>query len=88
MLLKEWLEQNNLNITAFAKNIEYERVYISVCMHGHRKPGKKFINAVEKFTCGLVKKEDWNGLKKDNNDQMQFNFQRDEKGKFTKKEAK
>jgi DNA-binding transcriptional regulator YdaS (Cro superfamily) len=87
MHLKEWLKVNCIKQVQFADMVGYKYTYLSNCITGLRKPGKKFIAAIEKNTCGKVTKLDWADKKKENPDQMDLFGVRDEKGKFIRKKS-
>lgn len=59
MKLKEWLDGNRYTIVQFAKLINYTPGFISQCIHGHNKPGKKFMNIVSQATKCEVTWYDW-----------------------------
>ena len=55
MNLREYLKQNNLTISAFADQIEYNRSHLSLVLSGERKAGKKLSRDIERATNGQVK---------------------------------
>ncbi len=58
MDLREYLFRNNLQLTEFARIVNYSRQHVSGVMHGTIRPGRKLAEAIEKATNGEVKAED------------------------------
>lgn len=55
MRLRDYLWANALTNNEFGRKIRYTGTYISHVMNGVVNPGPKFIEDVEKATCGVVK---------------------------------
>lgn len=53
MNLKDYLQQNNMSIAAFAQMSDFSRVYVSQIING-RRPGKKFARRINELTHGCV----------------------------------
>jgi hypothetical protein len=88
MHLRQWLFDNKVSQISLSREIGFRHTYISNCVTGLCKPGKKFQEAVKKFTSGKVTEKDWPKEKPINPDEMDF-FEsvRDEKGKFIRKKS-
>lgn len=63
MQLREWIQQHNCTIGAFADAIEYSRPYIHTLIRGEKKPGKAAMKLIYAYTEGEVGPEDWKKLK-------------------------
>ena len=58
MDLREYLFRKRKTYKAFAEEINYSPSRVMDVAHKRKKPGRKFIQAVEKATNGEVNKED------------------------------
>lgn len=58
MDLREYLFRKKMNLSDFAKKVNYSRQHISGVMHGKIKAGRKLAEAIEEATNGEVKTED------------------------------
>jgi len=68
MDLREYLFRKRMNVSYFAKVINYDRSSISRIVHG-KKPGRKLAAIIEKATDGKVTaKELLNPVKEDDRD--------------------
>jgi plasmid maintenance system antidote protein VapI len=70
MHLREYLFQNRLKISEFAKTINYDRRYINDVVNGTKIPGRKLAEVIQKATNGDVTVEE---LLKNNQDDCQKN---------------
>jgi len=66
MILKEYLEQENLTIDQFAKKIGYTREHIGRVMKGQEAVGPKLAKLVEYVTKGKVMRNEILTLSKEN----------------------
>jgi transcriptional regulator with XRE-family HTH domain len=57
MNLKEYLFYKKLTAKEFAKILDIDKCYISSVISGNRKPSKKLLRSIEKYTDGIVKSE-------------------------------
>jgi transcriptional regulator with XRE-family HTH domain len=57
MDLREYLFKKKLNVTEFARKINYGRTYVNAIVTGNRIPGKKLAEAIEQATNGEIKAE-------------------------------
>ena len=58
MKLKMWLLIQKRSMTSLAKEINYSLNYISRVCNGFVKPGRKFVELIEKATNGEIKAQD------------------------------
>ena len=58
MRLDEWLFKEEMTVKEFAKQVGYDRTYISGLVSGKRKGNVKAGYTIEKFTKGEVTVED------------------------------
>ena len=58
MDLREYLFKHQMNVTDFAKRVNYSRQHLSGVIHGTLKPGRKLAEAIEKATDGAVRAAD------------------------------
>lgn len=58
MRLRDYLWANGMTNEDFGKKIRYSGTFISNCMNGSQKPGKKFIEEIKRTTNGLVQEHE------------------------------
>ena len=59
MELRDYLHFERKTLVSFSNSINYHVRYVSACMHGRSKPGKKLIQIIKKATDGKVTEKDW-----------------------------
>lgn len=58
MKLRDYLMENKITQTAFAKRLGVDRAYLNLVIHGNKRPGKYLSIAISMMTCGVVGAED------------------------------
>lgn len=59
MNLRDYLHFKKISNSDFAKLVNYSPQYISHTCHGHKNPGRKFKELVQRYTNGEVSPQDW-----------------------------
>lgn len=77
MRLKDYLRIYNIKVKDFAEKLGYTRPHLYDVMRGRYQAGRLLIEAVEKETNGIVKKEDWVNGKPFDPNQLLFKFMED-----------
>lgn len=65
--LRHWLRENGMTQAEFAEAVGIHWVHLSKFINGHRRPGVKIIERIEKATSGAVTFDSW----RENNEQEQ-----------------
>jgi hypothetical protein len=55
MLLKHYLQAENITLDRFCREVDCNMYYMSRIMNGHTKPGKRLAREIERQTHGQVK---------------------------------